>query len=46
MIDQQIDQSKEGDVVGPFLNGDKVQLVKVYETGEEEQAKETYPYKP
>ena len=39
MIDQQIDQSKEGDVVGPFLNGDKVQLVKVYETGEEEQAK-------
>ena len=39
MIDQQIDQSKEGDVIGPFLNGDKIQLVKVYETGEEEQAK-------
>ena len=39
MIDQQIDQSKEGDIIGPFLNGDKIQLVKVYETGEEEQAK-------
>ncbi len=38
-IDLQIDESSEGDVIGPFVHQDKVNLVKVYETTEEEQAK-------
>jgi peptidyl-prolyl cis-trans isomerase D len=38
-IDQQINNSKQGDVIGPFSNGNKMQLVKIYETGEQEQAK-------
>ena len=38
-IDQQIDDAKQGDVIGPFVHQDKVNLVKVYKTEEEEQAK-------
>ena len=39
IVDQQIEDSKKGDIIGPFINGDKIQLVKVYETNNEEQAK-------
>ena len=39
IIDQKINNSKKGDVIGPFSTGDKIQLVKVYDTGEEYQAK-------
>ena len=38
-IDEKIKNSSKGDIVGPFVNGDKIQLVKIYETGDEEQAK-------
>ena len=38
-IDQKISNSDKGDIVGPFVTGDKIQLVKIYDTGEEEQAK-------
>ena len=38
-IDLQIDEASEGDVIGPFVHQDKVNLVKIYETTEEEQAK-------
>ena len=38
-IDIQIDEASEGDVIGPFVHQDKVNLVKIYETTEEEQAK-------
>jgi len=38
-IDQKISSSVKGDIVGPFVTGDKIQLVKIYDTGEEEQAK-------
>lgn len=38
-IDQQIENASKGDVFGPFSNLDKVQLVKVFDSGEEEQAK-------
>ena len=38
-IDLQIDEASEGDVIGPFVHQDKVNLVKIYETKEEEQAK-------
>ena len=38
-IDLQIDEALEGDVIGPFVHQDKVYLVKIYETTEEEQAK-------
>lgn len=38
-IDQKISNSVKGDIVGPFVTGDKIQLVKIYDTGEEEQAK-------
>ena len=38
-IDLQIDEASKGDVIGPFVHQDKVNLVKVYETLEEEQAK-------
>ena len=38
-IDQKISNSNKGDVVGPFVTGDKIQLVKIFDTGEEEQAK-------
>ena len=38
-IDQQIEKASKGDVIGPFSNLDKVQLVKVFDSGEEEQAK-------
>ena len=38
-IDQKINNSVKGDIIGPFVTGDKIQLVKIYETGEEEQAK-------
>ena len=38
-IDLQIDEALEGDVIGPFVHQDKVNLVKIYETTEEEQAK-------
>ena len=38
-IDQQIDDASQGDVIGPFVHQDKVNLVKVYKTEEEEQAK-------
>ena len=38
-IDQQIDDASQGDVIGPFIHQDKVKLVKVYKTEEEEQAK-------
>ena len=38
-IDQKISSSIKGDIVGPFVTGDKIQLVKIYDTGEEEQAK-------
>jgi peptidyl-prolyl cis-trans isomerase D len=39
IIDQQINNSKKGDVIGPFSTRDKIQLVKIYDTGEEYQAK-------
>ena len=38
-IDLQIDEASKGDVIGPFVHQDKVNLVKIYETLEEEQAK-------
>ena len=38
-IDLQIDEASEGEVIGPFVHQDKVNLVKIYETTEEEQAK-------
>ena len=38
-IDEKIKNSSKGDIIGPFVNGDKIQLVKIYETGDEEQAK-------
>ena len=38
-IDQRIKNGNKNDVIGPFVNGDKIQLVKIYETGDEEQAK-------
>ena len=38
-IDEKIKSCSKGDIVGPFVNGDKIQLVKIYETGDEEQAK-------
>ena len=38
-IDQKISNSVKGDIVGPFVTGDKIQLVKIFDTGEEEQAK-------
>ena len=38
-IDQKISSSVKGDIIGPFVTGDKIQLVKIYDTGEEEQAK-------
>ncbi len=38
-IDQQIENASKGDVIGPFSNLEKVQLVKVFDSGEEEQAK-------
>ena len=31
-IDLQIDEASEGDVIGPFVHQDKVNLVKIYET--------------
>jgi peptidyl-prolyl cis-trans isomerase D len=39
IIDQKIENASKGDIIGPFSNGDKMQLVKIYETGEQEQAK-------
>ena len=33
------DEASEGDVISPFVHQDKVNLVKIYETTEEEQAK-------
>ncbi len=38
-IDSEIDKAIQGDVIGPFVHQDKVNLVKIYETTEEEQAK-------
>ena len=38
-IDEKIKNSSKGDIIGPFVNGDKIQLIKIYETGDEEQAK-------
>ena len=38
-IDIQIDEASEGDVIGPFVHQDKVNLVKIYDSTEEEQAK-------
>ncbi len=38
-IDKKIEISKKGEVIGPFSNGNKIQLVKIYDTGEQEQAK-------
>jgi peptidyl-prolyl cis-trans isomerase D len=38
-IDEKIKNSSKGNIIGPFVNGDKIQLVKIYETGDEEQAK-------
>lgn len=38
-IDQKISNSVKGDIVGPFVTGDKIQLVKIHDTGEEEQSK-------
>ncbi len=38
-IDEQIENANKGDVVGPFVNADKIQMVKVFAAGEEEQAK-------
>ena len=38
-IDEKIKNGKKKDIIGPFVNGDKIQLVKIYETGDEEQAK-------
>jgi peptidyl-prolyl cis-trans isomerase D len=39
LVDLQIEESQKGDIIGPFINGDKIQLVKVYETSKEDQAK-------
>ena len=39
IIDQKIENSKQGDVIGPFTNGNKLQLVKIFSTGDQEQAK-------
>ena len=39
IIDEKIKNGNQNDVIGPFVNGDKIQLVKIYETGDEEQAK-------
>jgi peptidyl-prolyl cis-trans isomerase D len=38
-IDEKIKNGNKKDIIGPFVNGDKIQLVKIYETGDEEQAK-------
>mgnify|MGYP001165438019 CR=1 FL=1 len=39
LIDQKIENSSKGDVIGPFINIDKVQLIKVLDSVQEEQAK-------
>jgi peptidyl-prolyl cis-trans isomerase D len=38
-IDSKINDANKGDIIGPFVSGDKIQIVKVFETGEEEQSK-------
>lgn len=38
-IDSKINNSNKGDIIGPFVSGDKIQIVKIFETGEEEQSK-------
>ncbi len=38
-IDQKIENSKKGEVIGPFTSGNKIQLVKIHDTGKQEQAK-------
>ncbi|MDC6470727.1 peptidylprolyl isomerase, partial [Flavobacteriales bacterium] len=38
-IDSKINNANKGDIIGPFVSGDKIQIVKIFETGEEEQSK-------
>ena len=38
-IDSKINDANKGDIIGPFVSGDKIQIVKIFETGEEEQSK-------
>ena len=38
-IDEKIKNGNKKDIIGPFVTGDKIQLVKIYETGDEKQAK-------
>jgi peptidyl-prolyl cis-trans isomerase D len=38
-IDSKINDAYKGDIIGPFVSGDKIQIVKIFETGEEEQSK-------
>jgi len=38
-IDSKINDANKGYIIGPFVSGDKIQIVKVFETGEEEQSK-------
>tara|TARA_B110000902_G_scaffold75823_1_gene90020 strand:- start:63 stop:1718 length:1656 start_codon:yes stop_codon:yes gene_type:complete len=38
-IDDKINNANKGEIIGPFVSGDKIQIVKIFETGEEEQSK-------